>query len=318
MANICETSISVIGLEESSETFVKTLSKAMFGIDLDDMDVEKWDNYRCEGGKLYNTFHLTNPETGEKRVVRRELNGKADTSKCEEGKYYCLGTYDLDTDTTNLEEISPETWYQKIIKEAENSSYAPLYVLVPKPFAKCGVSVPRFSVHTKWVPPYEQVMTASEAFPHLLFDARWFIDDGPSGEFVLKGGKLLERTESEASWYLFDQLKYPSMSLLPKYMPLTLAQRGAAAVDDAIGLVKSLHYVIHDPRFAESRYQPLRDQRKFEETRQTLDALLAYMEEAAKSLTFEAVFLPDMTDAGTEVRNEEEDLKLMNVEEVRP
>jgi hypothetical protein len=248
MANICETKISVIGLEESPNTFIEKLSHVMFK--------DLWEDVAGD---------------------------------------HC--------------------WYAEHVKAEGN-----LCVLYPhKPLLVDGLSVPRFYVETKWVPPHEQVKKASEAFPDLLFHARWFVEqDGPSGEFVFCGGKLREETESGASWYLFDKIKFPSMSLLPKYMPLTLAQRGVAAVDDAIELVKGLHYVIHSPSFEESRYQPLRDQRKTEQTRETLDALLAHMEEAAKSLTFEGVFLPDMTEAETEVRKGEEDLKRTSVEEVRP
>jgi hypothetical protein len=315
MANICETNISVVGLKEPPETFVKALSKALFEIDLDDMDVEKWGCNKGEDGKFYQFIHVPPPfrlKDGFEYVDKPPLCRIPFT----DGTVHEYVDAAHDGWKQARREVDPKTWYARLVEEQDISPY----VLYPRePFVKCGVSVPRFYVETKWEPPYEQVKKASEAFPDLLFHVRWFIEqDGPSGEFVLKGGKLLERTESGASWYLFDELKYPSMSLLPKYVPLALAQRGAAAVDDAIQLVKRLHFVIHDPRFAESRYQPLRDVRKFEETRETLDALLAYMEEAAKSLTFEGVLLPDMTDEETVVHNEEEDLKRMNVDEVRP
>jgi len=183
-------------------------------------------------------------------------------------------------------------WYAEHVKK----EYA-LSVLYPrKPFVKCGVSVPCFYVETKWDSPYKQLKEASKAFPDLLFHAGWWIEpDGPTGEYVLRGGELREDTRSGASWYLFDKIKFPSMSLLPKHMDLTLAQRGAAAIDDAIQLVKELHSIIHSPVFVESRYSPFRDQRKTEQTQATLDALLAHMEEAAKTLTFEGVFLPDLS-----------------------
>lgn len=181
----------------------------------------------------------------------------------------------------------------------EKLSHVMFNVAAPhKPFVAGGVSVPRFFVETKWNPPYEEVKKASEAFPDLLFHVRYFIEqDGPTGEFVFKGGKRLEDIESDASdLYLFEEIKFPSLSLLPKYMSLTLAQRGTAAVEDAIELIKRVHRIIHSPKFVESRYSPFRDKRKTKQTRETLDALLAHMEEAAKSLTFEGVFLPDMTE----------------------
>jgi len=110
------------------------------------------------------------------------------------------------------------------------------------------------------------------------------------------------------------------MSLLPKYMTLTLAQRGAAAVDDATELIKGLQYIIHHPAFVESRYSPWRDQSKTEQTRETLDALLAHMEEAAKSLTFDGVFLPHMDCSETNMTPDKEKtaMQRMGVEDVQP
>lgn len=267
MANFCKTYISVVGVKDPPDIFVKALSKTMFDIDLDNMDVEKWGHKPGEDGKFsYYSGSLGDPNTRKIKTVYRQAD--------------------------------PKTWYTELV----NNRDIELCVLYPaEPVVTSGVSVPCFFVETKWEPPHEEMKKASEAFPDMIFHADWFVEDRPSGEFVFKDGKLLERTESDANWhFLFDELKYPSMSLLHKYMTLTLAQRGAAAVHDAIDLVKKLHYVIHDPRFAASRYQPWRDARKYEETREALDALLVYMEEAAKSLTFDGVFLPDMTDAKTE------------------
>jgi hypothetical protein len=42
MANICRNRITVIGSQEAPEVFLKTLSKAMFGIDLDTPNLEQW------------------------------------------------------------------------------------------------------------------------------------------------------------------------------------------------------------------------------------------------------------------------------------
>jgi hypothetical protein len=287
MANICESRISVVGLKELPETFVKALSKAMFGVDLDNMDLAQWGHYRCEDGKLVTTYRTVDHETGEEKVHRYGPNTYVDTNRLVEGRWYW---------DKNLLEISPETWYSQILKDRKDGGYPPLCVLVPgKPFVRCGVEVPRLYVETKWEPPFAEVKKASEAFPDLLFHLQWFIEqDGPSGEFVLQKGHLLETTRSNASWYLFDGLKYPSMSLLPKYMPLTLAQRGSAAIEDAIDRIKMLHFVIHHPGFTGSRYRPFGDQRKVEETTKAVDDLLGYMEKAAKSLTFEGVFLPDI------------------------
>jgi hypothetical protein len=298
MANICENAVAVVGLKEPPEVFVKELSKVMFDIDLDNMDLARWGHYKCEGGKLFSTYHVIDLETNEEKVLRTEARSEnLDTSILEDGKCYrFVRKHNPETGklVERVEEIDGKTWYKKIVAE----KYPPLGVLVPHtPFVKSGVSVPRFYVDTKWRPAYEEVKKASEAFPDLLFHVHYWIEqDGPTGEFVLRGGKLLEQTESGASWYLFDELKYPSVSLLPKYMDLTLAQRGAAAIDDAIELVKRVHYVIHSDRFTNSPYHALRDKQKLEETSQTLDSLLIQMEQSAKLLTFENVFLPDMSE----------------------
>src|SRR5579863_9733196 len=42
MANICKTRITVIGLKEPAETFVKAFSNALFGIDLDNLKPKQW------------------------------------------------------------------------------------------------------------------------------------------------------------------------------------------------------------------------------------------------------------------------------------
>jgi hypothetical protein len=54
MANICKNTITIIGLQEAPETFVKALSKAMFGIDLDAMDPTEWgENQSVDGTTWY-------------------------------------------------------------------------------------------------------------------------------------------------------------------------------------------------------------------------------------------------------------------------
>jgi hypothetical protein len=42
VANICKSTLTMIGLTEAPETFAKAASKIMFGIDLDDMDPKQW------------------------------------------------------------------------------------------------------------------------------------------------------------------------------------------------------------------------------------------------------------------------------------
>ena len=170
-----------------------------------------------------------------------------------------------------------------------------------KPFVKCGVSLPRFYAETKSGPPREELKEVSKIYPDLLFHADYFVEPDQSGELVVKGGHLLEQVESGEGWYLFDEIRFRRMSLLPKHMPWTLAQRGAAAVDDAIQLIKRLHRTVNAPAFVDARYSKLRDQRKADETQQTLEILLIYMEECAESLTFDGVFIADVAISETNI-----------------
>jgi hypothetical protein len=258
MANICVSRIAVVGLKEPPEDFVKKLSKVMFDIDLDNMDVTKWGLYRCEGGKLY------------------DADG---------------------------EEIDGKTWYQKIVHD----EYPPLCILVPdKPFITAGAAVQRFKVETKWKPPYDELKKASEIFSELTFSLSYFIEqDGPTGEIIIRGGKEIDFDQTAQSWYLFDEIQYPCLPLLPRYMDLTLAQRGQAAIETARDFVKRVHRVLHDGSFTESRYAPFRDEEKLAVATRVIDSLLAGCEEAAK-LTFKGVFLPDMTVEETDTRTDVE------------
>lgn len=53
MANICKNKISVIGLQQPPETFVKMLSRSMFGLDLDDLDPKQWGAKESVDGKTW-------------------------------------------------------------------------------------------------------------------------------------------------------------------------------------------------------------------------------------------------------------------------
>jgi hypothetical protein len=57
MANVCETKITVIGVKEAAEIFVKALSKATFGIDLDNLEPKQWgENISADGKTWYSTL----------------------------------------------------------------------------------------------------------------------------------------------------------------------------------------------------------------------------------------------------------------------
>jgi hypothetical protein len=55
MANVCETTIAVIGLNDAAEIFIKALSKAMFGVDLDNLKPKQWgEDENVDGKGWYN------------------------------------------------------------------------------------------------------------------------------------------------------------------------------------------------------------------------------------------------------------------------
>jgi len=241
MANICKNTLTVIGVQEAPETFVKTLSKSMFGIDLDNLDPKKWG----EG-----------------------------------------------------ENVDGNTWYSTLTDEYRREGvYAARYcILYPEePYNRLGITAPRFYVETKWATPMEEVAKASKAFPELTFHVNWWrMQDGPVGEYVMKGGRVLESIERNGSWYLFDfPVLYPSISLLSAHMPHTLPQQAALRVEDATQIIDGLRGILDDSRFIGSPYQACRDRAKLGQTRQTIDGLLAQMKVAAKQLDFEGVFIDD-------------------------
>jgi len=57
MANVCESTITVIGLKESPESFAKVLSKATFSIDLDNLEPKDWgEEENVDGKSWYGTL----------------------------------------------------------------------------------------------------------------------------------------------------------------------------------------------------------------------------------------------------------------------
>lgn len=294
MANICRNTIAVIGLKEPTDEFVKKLSKAMFEIDLDNMIPAEWGVSRCEGGKLYQIFEMVGTQTGELGEVRREVGKELDKSACEEGKYYDVVS-EVEKATgklvERLEEVNPRNWYKKILAR----KYPPLGVLVPRtPFTRCGVTVPRFYVEKKWKPVYDEIQKASEMFPDLLFHVHYFREqDGPTGEFVMRRGRVLDKVETLTSWYLFDQLRQPTPNLLPGWMELTLAQLGASRFRDAIEAIEQIRCILDDERFIESPFHEYRNGRQLSATRRALDKVLGVMGETASELSFEGVFLEE-------------------------
>jgi len=243
MANRCKNTITIIGLQEAPESFVKPLSKAMFEIDLDAMDPAMWgEDSRIDG----------------------------------------------------------KSWYGALVDEyRQEGAYAAKYgVLYPKePYERLGVTAPRFYVETKWRPPVDEILSASKAFPELTIHIAWWVlQDGPTGELVVRNGKLLESIKRMGSWYLFDwHVIYPTVSLLPAHLPYTLAQYGALRVEDGIDTIRELRRILDENRFTGSPCQAHRDQEKVEQTRQVLNGLLDHFQNAAKKLTFDGVFINNAT-----------------------
>jgi hypothetical protein len=53
MGNVCTSKLTVIGLTEAPESFVKALSKAIFAIDLDNLEPEKWGHAKGVDGRTW-------------------------------------------------------------------------------------------------------------------------------------------------------------------------------------------------------------------------------------------------------------------------
>lgn len=238
MANVCETTITVIGLNEAAETFVKALSKAMFGIDLDNLEPKRWGEDESVDGK---------------------------------------------------------SWYTKVVDEYRQQHWSARYcILYPRePYNMLGVMATRLYVETKWGPPVKEIREASKTFPELTFHLGWWVEqDGPSGELVIQNGGDIDEIIRPASWYLFDSaVLYPRISLLTAHLPYTLAQRASLRVQDAIQTINGLAQILNDSRFTGSPYANERNPAALDETKRTLDQLLAYMKNSAERLSFEGVFL---------------------------
>jgi hypothetical protein len=241
MANVCANTISVIGLQDPPETFIKDLSKAAFDIDLDHLNATEW---------------------GEDASVN--------------------GT----------------TWYASLLEEfrREGVYAARNYILYPEaPYQKYGLNVPRFYVETKWSTPIDELRKASQAFPTLTFHVSWSrLQDGPSGEYIVRNGEVLESIERRGSWYLFDPIVYPSVSLLSAHLPLTLAEHARARLDDAVDLVRKVKNVLQDDRFLHSPDTPFseaRDQEKTANAHAGLQSLLDSVVAQVAQIDFAGVLL---------------------------
>ena len=196
------------------------------------------------------------------------------------------------------ETVDGKTGYRALTDEfRQEGVYASRWgILYPAGhYERLGVTAPRYYVETKWKPAVDEVSKASTEFPELRFHIAWWrLQDGPAGEVVMQNGEIVEEVQRLGSWYLFDwPLCYPTISLLPAHLPYTLAQRGALRVEDAIGIIADLRGVLHDHRFIESPFAERRDPVKLAQTRNTLDALLEQMRNAAKQLTFDDVFISE-------------------------
>jgi hypothetical protein len=176
--------------------------------------------------------------------------------------------FEIDLDNPNLDwwglkdkGIDPKSWYKTLTDEYRNEgSYAARFAIlyVKEPYSKLGVTAPRFYVETKVAPPFKQIVKASQVFPELTFHVDWWISqEGPTGEFVARSGRIVEEIQRKGSWRLFDSsLLYPRISLLPAHLPYTLAQHGALRLADAIHVIEELRQILDEKKFTESRVKP--------------------------------------------------------------
>jgi hypothetical protein len=139
--------------------------------------------------------------------------------------------------------VDGKTWYGSLVDEYRRQRSSTRYcILYPyQPYDRLGITAPRFYVETKNGPPVKEIREASKSFPDLTFHLGWWVDqDGPSGELVIQNGDNIDEFWRPSSWYLFDHaLLYPTVSLLPTYLPYSLAQRAALRVKDAIDMILS-------------------------------------------------------------------------------
>jgi hypothetical protein len=191
--------------------------------------------------------------------------------------------------------INPQDWYRMLSDEYRNEGCyaARLGVLyMEKPYERFGVTAPCFYAETKWNPAVGELVKVSRKFPDLTFHIEWMrLQDGPSGEYVVGNGEVKESVMRRKSWYLFDSLLYPIASLLPARMHYTLAQHAALRFGDAIQTLDDIRTVLDDRRFTASPYQSLREPSRVAKTRTALNAAIEQLENTAKLLDFEGVFL---------------------------
>lgn len=210
-----------------------------------------------------------------------------------------LGLDDLDpTKWGATEGVDGRTWYSNLVDEyqREGSSAARYRILYTKePVQRFGLLTPSFYVETKWKPAVEELQHASKDFPELTFHlAWWLLQDGPYGEMIIRNGETLEEFRRHGSWYLFDwDILFPAFTLLRAHMGLTLAQHGAARVQDAIEIIERLRGILDNPRFIDSPFHEYRSGRRLSVTKKTLDDLLTHMRQAVGDLTFQGVFLEE-------------------------
>ena len=188
-----------------------------------------------------------------------------------------------------------KNWYSRMVneyrKQRSRARYCIFYCY--EQYNRLGVSAQRFYVETKNAPPVKELREASKAFPDLTFHLHWWLlQDGPSGELVIQNGDDIDEFWRPSSWYLFDPaLLYPTVSLLPTYLPYSLAQRAALRVKDAIDTIENLRQILTDSRFTNSPYELERDPTAVEQAKRVLNEMLLQMKSSAERLTFEGVIL---------------------------
>jgi len=131
----------------------------------------------------------------------------------------------------------------------------------------------------------------------------WILmQDGHSGEVVVKNGRIIELSERCGSRYLFDDLIYPRANLLPAHLPFSLVQRATLRLGDAIDVVQDLKWVLEKWAFKNTSYTELlsrpfsvyRNRQRFAKVRAGLTALIDSMSLQIANLDFKGVGLHEL------------------------
>jgi hypothetical protein len=149
MANICESTITVIGLKESPESFIKALSRAMFAIELDNLEPTQWGEEGNVDGK---TWYRTLVDDYRRRRTAR----------------YCI--------------LYPTAAYEKLGVTATRFYVETKWVAPVKELREASKVFPKLTFHLDWWrepdgPSGELVIRNGDYIDEILRPASWYLFD---------------------------------------------------------------------------------------------------------------------------------------------